>query len=80
LLCTDEAIAPAQILSWFVWRWQMEVTFEEAQAHVGMETQWQWSDRAIARTTPLLLGLYSVVTLPARQVTAQWAMPVRLAC
>ena len=30
-----------------------------------METQRQWSDRAIARTTPLLLGLLSWVTLAA---------------
>ena len=28
-----------------------------------METQRQWSDRAIARTTPALLGLYSLVAL-----------------
>jgi hypothetical protein len=28
-----------------------------------VETQRQWSDRAIARTTPALLGLYSLVTL-----------------
>jgi hypothetical protein len=79
-LCTDEAIAPAQILSWFVRRWQMEVTFEEARAHLSMETQRQWPDRAIARTTPLLLGLYSVVTLLASPVTARRKMPVRRAC
>src|SRR5918999_80551 len=54
-----------QILSWFVRRWRMEVTFEEARAHLGMETQQQWSDLAIARTTPVLLGLFSVVSLAA---------------
>ena len=48
-----------------VQRWSLEVTFEEARAHLGMETQRQWSDRAIARTTPVLLGLFSVVTLLA---------------
>ena len=28
-----------------------------------METQRQWNDRAIARTTPALLSLYSIITL-----------------
>ncbi len=78
-LSTDETIAPAQILCWFVRRWQVEVTFEEARAHLGMETQRQWSDRAIARTTPLVLGLYSIVTLMARQSLDRQEMPVRSA-
>ena len=66
-LCTDLAAQPQQILEWFVRRWQIEVTFEEARAHLGMETQRQWSDRAIACTTPVILGLFSIVTLAARQ-------------
>ncbi|MGI4793168.1 MAG: hypothetical protein ACRYG8_03605 [Janthinobacterium lividum] len=54
-----------QILLWFVQHWQIEVTFQETRAHLGVETQRQWSDRAIARTTPCLLGLFSIVTLLA---------------
>jgi hypothetical protein len=46
-------------------RWQVEVTFEEARRHLGVETQRQWSDKAISRTTPLLLGLFSWITLAA---------------
>ncbi len=65
LLCTDPAISPAQIIEWFVLRWQIEVTFQETRAHLGVETQRQWSDRAISRTTPVLLGLFSWVTLAA---------------
>jgi hypothetical protein len=65
LLCTDRTVAPAQLLTWFVRRWQMEVTFAEVRRHLGVETQRQWSDRAIARTTPVLLGLFSLVTLLA---------------
>ncbi len=65
LLCTEPAISPAQIIEWFVLRWQVEVIFQEARAHLGVETQRQWSDRAIARTTPVLLGLFSWVTLAA---------------
>lgn len=67
LLCTDQAVAPQQIVEWFVLRWQLEVTFHEARAHLGVETQRQWSDSAIARTTPALLGLFSLVCLAARQ-------------
>jgi hypothetical protein len=67
LLCTDPNAAPAQILAWFVQRWQLEVTFEEARRHLGVETQRQWSDLAILRTTPALLGLFSLVVLFAQQ-------------
>jgi hypothetical protein len=63
LLCTDLTTEPAQVLAWFVLRWQLEVTFEEARRHLGVETQRQWSDLAILRTTPALLGLFSLVTL-----------------
>jgi hypothetical protein len=70
LLCTDLTVAPAQILAWFVHRWQLEVTFEEARRHLGLETQRQWSAAAIRRTTPVLLGLFSLITL-----LAHWQMP-----
>jgi len=65
LLCPDLAADPARILAWFVLRWQLAVTFEEARRHLGVETQRQWSDLAILRTTSALLGLFSLVTLSA---------------
>jgi hypothetical protein len=65
LLCTDQTVAPRQIVEWFVMRWQVEVTYEEARRHLGVETQRQWSDKAIARTTPALLGLFAWITLVA---------------
>jgi len=65
LLCTDLDAAPLQILAWFVRRWQLDVTFHEVRAHLGVETQRQWSRQAILRTTPALLGLFSLVTLLA---------------
>jgi hypothetical protein len=67
LLCTDLSADPVQIVSWFVLRWQLETTFQEVRAHLGVETQRQWSDLAILRTTPALLGLFSLVTLLAHQ-------------
>ena len=77
LLSTNVAYTPEQILPWFVRRWTMEVTFEEARAHLGMETQRQWNDRAIARTTPALLSLYSIVTLTAHLLLDKGATCVR---
>ena len=67
-LCTDLDAGPVDILSWFVRRWTTEVTFAEVRRHLGVETQRQWSDRAIARTTPVLLGLYSLVALWADEL------------
>ena len=79
LLSTKLTAEPEQILEWFVRRWQMEVTFEEARAHLGIETQRQWSDKAIARTTPCLLGLYSLVTLLAGRLLDGQRLPARRA-
>ena len=67
-LCTDESLRPTRILSYFVRRWQMEVTFAEVRRHLGVETQRQWSRLAIDRTTPVLLGLFSIVALLAERL------------
>jgi hypothetical protein len=63
LLCTDLDADPKKIVCWFVMRWQLEVTFQEMRRHLGFESQRQWSELAIQRTTPALLGLFSLVTL-----------------
>jgi hypothetical protein len=76
LLCTDPRQAPLQIIRWFILRWQVEVTFQEARAHLGVETQRQWSDHAVARSTPCLFGLFSIVTLLAGQIHHQTRMAV----
>jgi len=79
LLSTNLAATPPQIIEWFVMRWQVEVTFEEARAHLGVETQRQWNGLAIARTTPCLLGLYSLVTLLAADVRTHHPLTARSA-
>ena len=76
LLCTDLKADPEKILSWFVMRWQLEVTFQEVRRHLGFETQRQWSERAIQRTTPALLGLFSLVALFAHRRMTQEAADV----
>ena len=62
-LCADPAADPLDVRRWFVRRWSVEVTFAEVRRHLGVETQRQWSDLGIARTTPALPGLFSLVTL-----------------
>ena len=71
LLCTDLTVEPAQIISWFVRRWQMEATFQEMRQRLGFESQRHWSEKAIQRTAPALLALFSLVTLSAHQPMAQ---------
>jgi hypothetical protein len=78
-LCTTLDVRAVQLLQGCVPRWQVEVTFEEARAHLGIETPRQGADQAIARTTPALFGLYSVVTLLAAQMIDGYQLPVRVA-
>ena len=76
-VCSDPQRSAAQILTWFAMRWSVEVTFAETRRHLGVETQRQWSDLAIQRTTPLLFGLFSLVTLWAAELAAKTAtLPV----
>lgn len=79
VLCTDQTAEPVHILEWFVMRWPMEVTFHEGRTHLGGETQRQWSDLAILRTTPALRGLFSLVTIFAQQLLGEQSLPVRQA-
>lgn len=78
LFCSDtqSVITAEQIIEWFVGRWNIEVTFEEVRAHLGFETQRHWSRRAIERTAPCLLGLFSLVVLMATQIQPE-ALPVQ---
>ena len=72
---TDITLEPADIIGLYVRRWQIEVTFAETRAHLGVETQRQWTDKAIARTTPALLGFYSLISLWACDLLTSTSMP-----
>jgi hypothetical protein len=78
-LCTDGTATLEQIMTWVILRWNIEVTFEEVRAHLGMETQRQWSDLAIARTTPGLLGLVSLIVLIAYELAPAHQLPIQQA-
>jgi hypothetical protein len=62
---TDTQLTAIQMVEYFVLRWGVEVTFQESRRHLGVETQRQWTDKAIARSTPALMGLFSIVCLMA---------------
>jgi hypothetical protein len=79
LLSTDLALSAEQIISYFVRRWTIEVTFQEVRAHLGVETQRQWSKQAIARSTPVLLSLFSLITLIADRLHKQGKLQVSMA-
>jgi hypothetical protein len=77
-LCTDFQATAEQILHWVIMRWSLEVTLEEARAHLGLEMQSQWLDLAIARTTPILLALFSLVTVLALRLNPGSHIPVQV--
>lgn len=73
---TNINLKPEQIVNYFVLRWNIEVTFFETRAHLGVETQRQWSDKAITRTTPILMSLFSLICLFAIEMLKHQALPV----
>ena len=79
LLSTDLDLTPLDILTFFMRRWQMEPTFRHVREHLGVETQRQWSDQAIARTTPTLMGLFSLVTLLADTLITRHSLTIHTA-
>jgi DDE superfamily endonuclease len=74
---TQQADTAREIVAQFIKRWSIEATFEESRAHLGIETQRQWSDLAIERSTPCLFGLYTLVVLMARALYPTGEVPVR---
>jgi DDE superfamily endonuclease len=76
LMSTNLNISPEKIIGFYIQRWNLEVTFEEVREHLGVETQRQWSDKAIARTTPILMGLYTIVCLIANRLQEEHPIEV----
>lgn len=74
---TDPIQTAVEVVEAFVLRWTIEVMFEESRAHIGIETQRQWSDLAIERTTPCLFGLYSLVALMANALHPDGKVPIQ---
>jgi hypothetical protein len=79
LVANEPELSAEQIVDYFLRRWQVEVTFAETRAHLGVETQRQWSDLAIQRTTPALFALFSIITLCAHELLGHTPAPIRTA-
>jgi hypothetical protein len=77
LMSTDVTLSPERVIELYIQRWNIEVTFEEVREHLGVETQRQWSDKAIARTTPILMSLHTIVCLIANRL--QEERPIEVA-
>lgn len=60
---TDPNMRPERIVEWYTWRWNIEVTFQEAKEHLGVESTRNWCKQSVLRSFPCLLGLYSIVVL-----------------
>ena len=73
---TDVGQSASSIANDFIKRWNIEVTFEESRAHLGVETQRQWNELAIERSTPTLLGMYSLVCLFANALYPGGKLPL----
>lgn len=52
-----------QVLSWYGMRWSMEQTFQESKGHLGFEEPQGWTRRAVERTAPTAMVLYSLIVL-----------------
>jgi DDE superfamily endonuclease len=74
---TDQSLPADEVVSLFIKRWTIEVTFEESRAHLGVETQRQWSDLAIERSTPCLLGMFSLIALFGQALHPDGNIPVQ---
>jgi hypothetical protein len=66
--CSDVETSPVQIIEHYARRWNIEVTFEEARALLGLETTRHWCRQSVLRVTPILLGLFTAVVLLWREL------------
>lgn len=71
LFTLDLKVEPTKIIMDYIGRWPIEVTFEEVRTHLGMESQRQWSDKAIERETPSILASFSIITLMALELQTE---------
>jgi hypothetical protein len=63
LFTTDLALSPTEVIGLYASRWNIETTFQEMRAHLGLETTRGWSEKTVLRAAPCLFGLYTVVAL-----------------
>lgn len=77
--CSKLDATAVEVVSFFVRRWRVEVTFAEVRRHLGVETQRQWSNLSIERATPALMALKSIFCLFGRQLWAKGKLEIQTA-
>lgn len=52
-----------EVLTWYAWRWAIEVAFHDSKQSLGFEEPQGWTRRAVQRTAPVAMLLYSLIVL-----------------
>jgi hypothetical protein len=68
---TDPDLPAKRIIEFYALRWNIEVTFEESRALLGLETTRHWCRQSVLRVTPILLGLFTAVALIWKELSRQ---------
>ncbi|HZT82946.1 MAG TPA: transposase [Gemmataceae bacterium] len=68
---TDVAMTAQQVIESYTARWNVETTFAELRACLGLETTRGRCQQTVLRAEPCLFGLYSVVALWFEQLPAE---------
>jgi DDE superfamily endonuclease len=68
---TDPELGPQALISQYTARWNIETTFQELRAYLGLETTRGWCERTVLRAAPCLFGLYTVVALLYEQLPVE---------
>jgi hypothetical protein len=71
LFCTDPEMAAAEVIATYTGRWNIETTFQEMRAYLGLETTRGRVKNTVLRAAPCLFGLYSVVALLYAELPAE---------
>jgi hypothetical protein len=59
--CADASAE--EVIAWYATRWSVEVAFHDSKQHLGFEQPQGWSRRAVERTAPMAMLLYSLIVL-----------------
>lgn len=68
---TDPELKPQVLIGYYTARWNIETTFQELRAYLGLETTRGWCARTVLRAAPCLFGLYTVVALLYEQLPSE---------
>ena len=78
LFSTDPAMPVARVIETYTGRWNIETTFQEMRAYLGLETTRGRTKNTVLRAAPCLFGLYSVVALLYAELPAETTAEARV--